>query len=432
LLLLLLLRHGLPDVLQPHGVVGGREAGRFHGRRGAHGDDAAARGVRHRGVVAVLGQAQGVHQGVVAPARRDARLRVAGPRGARVQRVHGADGAAGHQDLLRYLGVPLHAPPGPPLRHPHLPHRLRDVPPRPPRGALVRHGRRRHRLLPRQPPVRAQQVRPPPALLHRLPLREPPAEHLLLLRHGVRRRRLRHQPPAGRGARADAGRLPPPVPGALRQRRPDPGVHGGARRAAHQAPGVPPVRRVRRPAGPPRVAPGGADRDAAPPRRRQAPVPERQVPPRGGAAAVRWAREAGHGGADAAVHLLRRRQPVDGVRGVGVRGAGGEGRNVAAGDGDAGAHVPQLVPARRLHGVRVQHAAPGAQPVPEARGVLPVVGAGRGRARRRRRGDDGDAVRAVAPPERDAAGVPVGHRRPGRASRSRRRAQEAGPRALGQ
>nr|ACR35133.1 unknown [Zea mays] len=65
---------------------------------------------------------------------------------------------------------------------------------------------------------RAQQVRPPPALLHRLPIREPPAEHILLLRDGVRRRRLRHQPAAGRGARADAGRLPPPVPGAVRQR----------------------------------------------------------------------------------------------------------------------------------------------------------------------------------------------------------------------
>jgi hypothetical protein len=126
-----------------------------------------------------------------------------------------------------------------------------------------------------------------------------------------------HQPPA-----SSAGWLPPPVPGAVRQRRPDPGVYGGAGRAAHQAPGVPPVRRVRRPRRPPRVPPGGADRDASPPRRSEAAVLRREVAPLGGAAAVRRAGEAGHGGADAPVHLLRQREPLDGVRGVGVRANG--------------------------------------------------------------------------------------------------------------
>jgi hypothetical protein len=95
-------------------------------------------------------------------------------------------------------------------------------------------------------------------------------------------------------------------------------VHGGAGRAAHQAPGVPPVRRVRRPPRPPRVPPGGADHDASPPRRSEAAVPGCEVAPLGGAAAVRRAGEAGHDGADAAVHLLRQHEPLDGVRGVGV------------------------------------------------------------------------------------------------------------------
>jgi hypothetical protein len=105
-----------------------------------------------------------------------------------------------------------------------------------------------------------------------------------------------HQPPA-----SSAGWLPPPVPDAVRQRRPDPGVYGGAGRAAHQAPRVPLVRRVRRPPRPPRVPHGGADRDASPPRRSEAVVPGREVAPLGGAAAVRRAGEAGHGGADAVV-----------------------------------------------------------------------------------------------------------------------------------
>jgi hypothetical protein len=99
-------------------------------------------------------------------------------------------------------------------------------------------------------------------------------------------------------------------------------MYGGAGRAAHQAPRVPPVRRVRRPPRPPRVPPGGADRDASPPRRSEATVPGREVAPLGGAAAVRRAGEAGHGGADAAVHLLRQREPLDGVRGVGVHANG--------------------------------------------------------------------------------------------------------------
>uniref|UniRef100_A0A0D9VNW3 Uncharacterized protein n=1 Tax=Leersia perrieri TaxID=77586 RepID=A0A0D9VNW3_9ORYZ len=54
------------------------------------------------------------------------------------------------------------------------------------------------------------------------------------------------------------------------------------------------------------------------------------------------------------------REAVDGVDYVGVRGCGDARRAVAAGDGDADAHVPQLVPARRLHRVRVQHAPRGA------------------------------------------------------------------------
>jgi hypothetical protein len=120
--------------------------------------------------------------------------------------------------------------------------------------------------------------------------------------------------------------------------------------------------------------------------------------------------------------VLRPRAPVDGVRVVGVRGDGGARGGVAAGDGDARAHLPQLVPARRLHGVRVQHAPRGAPAVPEAARLLHAVHADGPAAEH-----DGHGVRAAP---RGAPRVPVAHPRPRQAARQRRRAQEARPRPL--
>jgi len=199
-------------------------------------------------------------------------------------------------------------------------------------------------------------------------------------------------------------------------------VHVGAGGAADPAPGVPPVRPVGRRAGPAGRAPRGAAGDAAPPRLPGAGVPDDAVACGGAAEAVRGPRAAGLGGGGAAVGVLRRRAPVDGVRVVGVRGDGGARGAVAEGDGDADAELPQLVQARRLHGLLVQHAARGAAAVPEAARVLHAREQD-GPAQER----DGDGVRA-APGE--APRMQVADRRPQRAARQHRRAQEARPGTL--
>ncbi|EEC73791.1 hypothetical protein OsI_08478 [Oryza sativa Indica Group] len=98
-----------------------------------------------------------------------------------------------------------------------------------------------------------------------------------------------------------------------------------------------------RPPRPPRRPPGGAARVAAPPRRGAAALPQRAVAAGGFAEAVRRAGGAGLGGGRAAVDMLRRAQPVDGVRVVGVRGDGVEGHDLGAGDGAAGADIFELI-----------------------------------------------------------------------------------------